>query len=255
MDGCGIVKVLSFGTVALLSAATPAQGWRDESFSPNFLEREGMALCRIVGSPCSIVTLPCGMWRDEMNAHDGEVDPFSAVLIPPFGLVAGCLCTCLELCVGTTELLTFQQFKSQTYPWELPKATEKEEYLANERKYEAIGREFAKDMMDSAKEVAVDVAVQSASAGIQRGIGLEPAANAPVVATAVTASPVANEATGASKNPKPRMRHSSCRGTGDCNVCKGRGYLGKDSDNSRLRCRSCGGSGRCRACGGSGWAN
>lgn len=253
MNSCGIVKVLSLGAMALLSAASSAQGWRDESFSPNFLEREGMAICRIVGSPCSIVTLPCGMWRDEMNAHDGKVDPFYAVLMPPFGLVGGCLCTGLEICVGTAELLTFQQFKSQTYPWELPKATEKEEYLANERKYEAMGRELAKDVMDSAKEAAFDAAVQSASAGIQRGIGLEPAAIAPAGATA---SPVATAATGgASKNPKPRMRHSSCGGTGICNVCKGNGFLGSDPGNDRLRCRSCGGSGRCRACGGSGWAN
>ena len=49
---------------------------------------------------------------------------------------------------------------------------------------------------------------------------------------------------------KPRMKHSYCHGSGICQICKGKGYVGAD-----MKCTGCGGTGRCQACHGSGWAN
>lgn len=43
-----------------------------------------------------------------------------------------------------------------------------------------------------------------------------------------------------------RVNHSSCRGTGECNISKGKVRVGT------LICRGCGGDGICRPCGGKG---
>jgi len=100
--------------------------------------------------------------------------------------------------------------------------------------------------------------IQGAAEGMVQGLtqGLVNSATggrAPAGGPVMRSSPSSkNGGGGAPKKSavKPRVKHSYCHGTGDCQICKRKGYVG-----TNIKCTGCGGSGRCRACRGTGWAN
>ena len=202
--------------------------FRDENFKPTIAQRSGLALLRIVGSPLSMFTEGV-QYFNEYEEATGR----SSVLHFVGGMcIQGSVVACLELVGGSLELITFQQFKSFAYPWEIDENDPDMVRIIKESEEQKLLSES-----DSSSEYSSS---QSYKSGVSR--------------KGSSSSFSYNSGT----RVKPRVRHSSCRGTGRCNICKGKGYVGSIrtlQDQNRLRCRGCGGSGSCSACGGSGYSN
>lgn len=234
------MKKMMIGVMVALSAVlTQAESkFRAPSYEPNVLQREGLALLRIVGSPLSFFTEGAQSYNEHREAT-GSANPFS--FIGGF-VVCGPFVTCFEAVGGICELVTFQQFKSFAYPWEVD-ANDQEmvKYIREREEEERLAREttpksdFVGELIGAAAGAAAGAAVESAFGHHGRG-------------SVQTVS--CGGSSGGSPRGSRKIRHSSCNGTGQCNVCHGKGYLGSDPTNARLKCRSCGGSGRCCACNG-----
>ena len=202
---------------------------RKSYYEPRIMEREGLALARIVTSPYSIVGFTyadckrCGNWWP-------VVLPFDLFKTVP----AGCFVASIDILVGSVEFLTFQQFKDVSYSWESFDKVKSD-------KYGNPIVEFYANVVLAAIEGLANADYSSSNNS-----------NLPKDTSSFSNKTQSNP------NSSPRVRHSSCRGTGRCNICKGKGYVGSIrtlQDQNRLRCRGCGGSGSCSACGGSGYSN
>ena len=230
-------KIMLGALVALSVVLVHAESkFRAPGYEPTVLQREGLALMRIVGSPLSFFTEGVQFYNENLEAT-GSSNPFS--FIGGF-TVGGPFMTCFEAIGGVCELISFQQFKSCGYPWEIspndPKSVARIRESKERERFEreaASGSDFIGELIGVAAGAAVGAVVSSAHG--HHGSAAKASYNVPV---------------GNSSRGSRRVRHSSCNGTGRCNVCNGKGYLGSDPTNARLRCRSCGGSGSCCACNG-----
>ena len=196
---------------------------RRSYYEPGIAEREGLALSRIATSPYSIVGFT---YADCKRA--GACAP----ILLPFDLLktvpAGCLAAVADILTGTTELLTFHQFKDVSYSWE----------------------SFDKTKSDKWGEPVL-VVYACALAGAAEGLANSSSSSysSAHTSTTTTTSNSGGQSSGGYK-PKPRVKHSYCHGTGTCQICHGKGTVAGGSK----KC-VCGGSGRCSACNGTGYAN
>lgn len=204
---------------------------RESYYEPGICEREGLALARILTSPYNMVGHTYGEYRRWCEEY-----PLRSIALPLVSIPSGCLAACADILTGTTEMLTFQQFKSVSYPWE---SFDK-----------AKSKKWAEPVIITYAVAAVALA---ACAAAENDCDCDAPPPPPPPPGHDSVAPTGGRASGS--HAKQRVRHSSCNGTGKCNICHGKGYLGNDPKNSRLRCRGCGGSGRCRPCGGTGYAN
>lgn len=196
---------------------------RKNYYEPGMAEREGLALSRILTSPYSIVGFTyadckrAGTWAPILF-------PFDLLKTVP----AGCLAAGADILTGTTELLTFHQFKDVSYPWE----------------------SFDKRKSDKWGEPVLCV-YACALAGAAEGLANSSSSSYNSTYTPPTTSTANNGGSyPGGRKPKPRVKHSYCHGTGTCQICHGKGTVAGGSK----KC-VCGGSGRCIACNGTGYAN
>lgn len=210
----GFLCVLLAG---MMNSTMAESKFRTDYYEPNVMQREGLAFLRIIGSPCALFT-EGAQWYNENNAA-GDQNPLAFIAgMCWFGVPV----MCMEIIGGTCELVTFQQFKSCAYPWEINDN--------NERTVEML-RSYAEERAQEAGNVQQEYgAVSYSQCSGQKTV------------RQVQVQPTRKE--------KPRIKHSSCHGTGTCNICKGKGFVG-----ANMKCTGCGGTGICRACRGSGYAN
>lgn len=197
------------------------------STEPNALERQGLAFSRIICSPLNMV----GFTAAECKNIGG-----ASVILFPFiccwTIPAGAIAMTGDVAAGTFEMLFWQQFKKVRYPWD------------------SFDYEAAKPYCDFTKKLLI-VGLTAAAEGAAQGAVDSISGKSSSYSRSYSRSSYSSSRS----KTRSRVKHSSCHGTGTCNICKGKGYLGNDPDNTRLRCRGCGGSGSCRPCGGSGFAN
>lgn len=86
---------------------------REAGYDANIGEREGLALARIVSSPMNILGHSYGEYHRWCEEY-----PVRAIGVPFVSIPSGCLAACADIVTGAAELLTFQQFKKVSYPWE-----------------------------------------------------------------------------------------------------------------------------------------
>ena len=256
-----IVSLLLISSGCIIDKETPSSGVRSLNRENGALAREGLAFSRLLSSPLSV---PLYMGHAYNDLDDGKpmrigyTDPltrsFNALTC---GVIGGAFIMCGEVVVSLPELLTTTQFKSVYYPWETFTINEREPRLEARLKdpelrrvvEESKGRLAVKTM--KAAEVAIDIAGEVANEVVEEAVvaGVESAINknSRSSKTIVSRSSDANSR-GVNGMTKPRVMHSSCRGTGRCHICKGKGIVGKD-----IICSGCGGTLRCRACRGLGY--
>lgn len=191
------------------------------SAEPNAFERQGLAFSRILCSPLNMV----GFTAAECENIGGA----SVILFPViccWTIPAGAIAMTGDVITGTFEMLFWQQFKNVRYPWD------------------SFNYEAAKPYCDFTKTLLI-VGLAATAEGAAQG-----AADSISGGSSSYSPSYSNSSYSSSRSKeRPRVKHSSCRGTGTCNICKGKGYVGTNK-----RC-VCGGSGICRPCGGSGYAN
>ena len=194
---------------------------RKSYYETGIAEREGLALARIVTSPYSIVGFTYADCK-RAGAWAPILFPFDLLKTVP----AGCLAAGADILTGTTELLTFHQFKDVSYPWE----------------------SFDKEKSDKWGEPVL-VVYACALAGAAEGLANSSSGYSPTHSSTTTTTSNGGGSSSGGYKPKPRVKHSYCHGTGTCQICHGKGTVGTGK-----RC-ICGGSGRCSACNGTGYAN
>jgi len=185
---------------------------------PNALARQGLAFSRIICSPLNMV----GFTVAECENIGGA----SVILFPIiccWTIPAGAIAMTGDVITGLFEMLFWQQFKNVTYPWDSFDYEIARPYC-----------NFTKTLLIVGLAGAAEGATQGAIDGISGGSS--------------SYTPTQNYSGSQKSRYRPKVRHSSCGGTGKCNICKGRGSVGGKT------C-VCGGSGLCRPCGGSGYAN
>lgn len=185
--------------------------------NPNIWEREALALSRIVCSPVNMVGFTYAEC-EHMGAGSIILFPFIMCLSVPSGAVA----MTFDILLGCGEMLTTLQAKSARYPWQ---SFDRE----NSQKWQAI----TLAMLGAASAAASAVEASRSSRS-----------------SSYSSSSSSHSYGSSGSKVKPRVRHSSCSGTGQCNICRGRGRVGSD-----IRCSGCGGSGICRPCRGAGYVN
>lgn len=196
---------------------------RKSYYETGIMEREGLALARIVTSPYSIVGFTYADCK-RMGNYWPLVLPFDLLRTVP----AGTFAACADILTGTTEFLTFHQFKSVSYPWE----------------------SFDKAKADKWGDPILEIYLAALAGGAE---GLANASTSSSSSyTYTSSSQPANNGNSASHKVKPRVSHSWCHGSGRCQSCNGRGTI---NTKPRMRCRTCGGSGNCPGCHGRGYAN
>lgn len=195
---------------------------RKSHYETEIAEREGLALARIVTSPYSIVGFTYADCK-RAGAWAPILFPFDLLKTVP----AGCLAAGADIMTGTAELLTFHQFKDVSYSWE----------------------SFDKAKSDKWGEPVL-VVYACALAGAAEGLASSAGSYSSTTHSSTTATASNNgSSSSGGRNPKPRVKHSYCHGTGTCQICHGKGTVGAGK-----RC-ICGGSGRCSACNGTGYNN
>ena len=241
-------KLIVFMLEAALVFGLTAKGeskFRAEDYNPTIAQREGLAFLRIIGSPLSLFTEGAQYFNENKEATgDGS---------PIYFIVGMCLqgpfVTCFEAAGGVLELVSFQQFKSFAYPWEVDEndakmvATIREnrekERLRQEQEPES---DFIGEMLGAAAGAAAGAAVESAVSGKHHR------RTQPVYVNSGGGTP-SRQSSGGNANPSQRAIHSYCHGTGTCQICHGKGTVAGGSK----KC-VCGGSGRCSGCNGTGYA-
>lgn len=231
-------KMIGALTVLLAVQVNAESAFRASGYEPNVLQREGLALLRVVCSPLSFFTEGAQSYNEHSEAT-GSANPFS--FIGGF-VVCGPFVTCFEAVGGVCELVSFQQFKSCAYPWEVDANDQKMvKYIREREKEERLASETT-PKSDFVGELIGAAAGAAAGAAVESAFGHHGGGTVQVISC--------GGSSGGHSSGSRKIRHSSCNGTGFCNVCHGKGYLGLDPKNTRLKCRSCGGSGRCCACNG-----
>lgn len=236
------IKVVTVALFAVSSLCAMAESrFRDDDFQPTLAQRSGLAFLRIIGSPLSLFTEGIQSFNEYKEAT-GESNPINFVV----GMaIAGPVVTCFEATGGVLELISFQQFKSFAYPWEVDEN--------DPRMVETIRKNRERERLQKEKEPESDFIgeIIGAAAGAAAGAATEAAINGRHRSSSssyVTGSGTSTSGySSGSTNVRPRVRHSSCGGTGRCNICKGKGTVGAGK-----RC-VCGGSGICRPCNGTGY--
>ena len=185
------------------------------SSEPNALERQGLAFSRILCSPLNMV----GFTAAECENIGG-----ASVILFPFiccwTLPAGAIAMTGDVITGTFEMLFWHQFKNVRYPWD------------------SFTYEAAKPYCDFTKALLIAGLIGATEGAAQ---GAAEAATESVTSSS-SYTPAPSYSTSSSRR---RSRSSSSyKSSGVCHICNGRGHLGNDPNNSRLRCRGCGGSGR-----------
>ena len=189
--------VLLLFTCVAMTEAKAMSRFREESYQPNVLQREGLALLRIVGSPAALIT-EGEQFYEEYSAACGKKMPFSFLT----GSVIGCFVMGFEIIGGTVELISFQQIKSWAYPWEFDEPDQESiarmrEDMENESSDDG---DFVADVVGAAVGAAVEESMNKGSRRSGRNV-------------------TTSGGGGASKSKaKPRVRHSSCGGTGTCPI-------------------------------------
>ena len=215
--------VTGCSTTANTTCSDSETAMEEVSSAPNALERQGLAFSRILCSPLNML----GFTVAECENIGG-----ASVILFPFiccwTLPAGAIATTGDVITGTFEILFWHQFKSVRYPWD------------------SFNYEAAKPYCDFTKALLI-IGLSAAAQGAAEGVSGGTPSRSPTYSGSYYSNSPSKE--------RVRVRHSSCNGTGVCNICKGKGYLGNDPDNARLRCRGCGGSGNCSPCRGSGYVN
>lgn len=233
----------NFGMVALCCLFVPFVVRAEHSA----LAKEGLALTRIITSPVNIVGFTCAKC---------EGTGAGAVIVAPFALALECfpgtMAMCTDILTGTTELLTCQQFDRVAYPWESfdkRRAEKWDEIFSKTLDGVAEASEKAAVVANSVNEAAnpsraepTPVVMTTTVAPDSRG-SVTTSSDAATVGSSTTA-----KSTTTVTKPRPRVRHSSCGGTGKCPICRDRRVVGGK------KCTGCGGTGVCRACRGSGYA-
>ena len=239
-----IVIMLVLGTMHV----TAESKFRNDDFEPTIVQRSGLALLRIVSSPLSLFTEGVQYYNENQEAT-GESNPFYFVV----GMcLQGSFVTCFEAVGGCLELISFQQFKSFAYPWEIDENDARMVNIIREDRE----RERLQEEMKPESNFIGEMIGAAAGAAVGTAISGKHQTQPSRIVTGGSKSP-SSYSSGSRSNIKPLVRHSSCHGTGKCNVCNGNGYVGRivtTQDKTRLRCRSCGGSGICRPCNGTGYA-
>lgn len=243
-----VVKAVVIAQLAVSSLFAMAKSrFRDDSFEPTVAQRSGLAFLRIIGSPLSFFTEGAQYFNENKEAT-GEN---SLIYFVAGMCVQGSFVSCFEATGGVLELISFQQFKSFAYPWEI----DENDAGMVKRIREDRERERLQKEMESESDFVRDLLVEAA--GVAAGAAVSGKHRSS--STCYVAGGGGSGYSSCSRtNVRPRVRHSSCGGSGRCNICKGAGYVGSirtTQDKTRLRCRGCGGSGSCRACNGTGYAN
>lgn len=221
-------KILSLGVLLLCVIFLACSGCRsvetagstentteESSYDPNPMERQGLAFSRMLCSPLNLLGFTV--------AECENIGSASIILFPficCWTIPAGAIAMTGDIITGTTEMLFWQQFKTVRYPWD------------------SFNYEAAKPYCDFTKILFL-AALAGAAEGTAQGT-----ADA-VVASNTDHSPSYTPApSGNCSRRQSRSSSSYTRSSGPCRICRGKGYLGNDPNNSRLRCRGCGGSGR-----------
>lgn len=185
------------------------------SSEPNALERQGLAFSRILCSPLNMV----GFTAAECENIGGA----SVILFPViccWTIPAGAIAMTGDVITGTFEMLFWQQFKNVRYPWD------------------SFTYEAAKPYCDFTKALLI-AGLIGAAEGAAQG-----AADAATESVTGSSSYTPAPSYSSSSSRRRSSSSSSYKSSGICHICKGKGHLGNDPDNIRLRCRGCGGSGR-----------
>lgn len=215
--------------------------WASEYEVSSPVAKEGMALSRIALSPVNII----GHAYAQIEHHGA-----AGVVLSPIFIVAavpgGTMATCCDIFTGLGEMLTFEQSLRVKYPWE------SFDYEASDRWMDVAYKtmEILGEVADKTQEASSQfdsVKHRGGSTTTQAGAVASPQ---PSDGNAVSPTYGSTGKRPGNSGPKvkPRVRHSSCGGSGICPICRGRRIVGDK------KCIGCGGSGRCRACGGSGYA-
>lgn len=220
-----IACIICFATTGCVTTGntgySDSETTEEVSSEPNALERQGLAFSRILCSPLNMV----GFTAAECENIGG-----ASVILFPFiccwTLPAGAIAMSGDVITGTFEMLFWQQFKNVRYPWDSFTYEAAKPYC-----------DFTKTLLIIGLTAAAEGAAQGAADSISGG------------SSSYSPSYSNSSYSSSRRKERPRVKHSSCRGTGRCNICKGKGYVGTNK-----RC-VCGGSGICRPCGGSGEAN
>ena len=255
------VGLLLMSSGCIIDKEVPSSGVRSPNSENGALSREGLAFSRLLSSPLSV---PLYMGHAYNDLDDGKpmrigyTDPLTRSLnAMTCGVIGGAIIMCGEVIISLPELLAMTQFKSVYYPWETFTVNEREPRLAERLKdpklhrmvEESKGRLAERTMkaaevaIDIAGEVTAEVIEEAIVAGIENSINKKSGSSK----TAVLRSTDTNDKR-MRGTVRPRVAHSSCRGTGICHICKGKGFVGKD-----IICRGCGGTKKCRACRGIGY--
>ena len=202
------------------------------TYFPNYAEKSALGAARVLASPVSMVGFTCAEIEDTY--------PASTILFPLmacYTIPAGAVAMCGDILVGTAEMLTCTQCTSVRYPWESFSVDETKEWRENSR---AVGLVMAGIMLEATAETLNQQNSSSSTTTTTQNTTYNQSNN----------NNNNNNVSNQSKKykPRPRVKHSYCHGTGICQGCHGKGYVGKD-----MRCTMCYGSGRC-VCG-DGWAN
>ena len=103
------MKKLFFTLVGLCASVA----WSSPPEANGPLEREGLALSRIVLSPMNII----GHSYAQIE-HYGGVGVVLSPIIIATAVPGGTLAACCDILTGVGEMLTFQQCRGVSYPWE-----------------------------------------------------------------------------------------------------------------------------------------
>lgn len=207
----------------------------------NPMAKEGMALSRIALSPVNII----GHAYAQIEHHGT-----AGVILSPIFIVGavpgGVMATSCDILTGLGEMLTLEQCNRVSYPWQ------SFDYEASDRWMEIAYKtlEIIGEVAEKTEKVSNDINSikhKGGSTTTQTGAA---SASQPSDGNSVSPTYGSTGTRPGNSGPKvkPRVRHSSCGGSGICPICRGRRIVGDK------KCIGCGGSARCRACGGSGYA-
>ena len=190
----------------------------ESSSLPNPLERQGLAFSRILCSPLNMLGFTVAECKN-MGGASVILFPFICCWTIPAGAIA----MSGDVITGTFEMLVWQQFKSVRYPWD------------------SFNYEAAKPYCDVSKTLLL-VALAGAADGASQYTADSASSRYASHSGSHASCSSSSHSSHSGSRIRPRVMHSSCHGTGRCNICKGKGYVGANK-----RC-ICGGSGICRAC-------
>lgn len=198
------------------------------TYFPTYAEKSALGAARILASPVSMVGFTSAEIEDKY--------PASAILFPfmaCYTIPAGAVAMCEDILVGTVEMLTCTQCTDIRYPWESFSVEDTKEWRDNSR---AVGLVMAGILLEATAEALKEQGSSTNTTDTQ---------NVSYTQSNNNNNNNNNNVSQKKYKPRPRVQHSYCHGTGKCQGCHGKGYVGKD-----MRCTMCYGSGNCVCHGG-----